>query len=83
MRVSRFSHKIHTYMDLQNQTLQCIVFLVGRSSVKWLLSPHSPGKFPNRLRVVNQSKRRSECAGHKWYTCEKEHTNHVHVKYTS
>lgn len=56
-------------MVLQNQGLQRKVFLVGMSSVKWLLSSHSPGKFPNRQRVVNQSGRSSECTGHKWCTC--------------
>lgn len=76
-------HTKFTYMDLQNQGLQCIVFLVGMSSVKWLLSSHSPGKFPNRLRVVNQSRRSSECTGHKWCTCGKEQTNNVYVKYIS
>lgn len=66
-------------MVLQNQGLQRNVFLVGMSSVKWLLSSHSPGKFPNRLRVVNQSRRSSECTGHKWCTCGKEQTNNVYV----
>lgn len=59
-------HTKFTYMVLQNQGLQRNVFLVGMSSVKWLLSSHSPGKFPNRQRVVNQSRRSSECTGHKW-----------------